>query len=117
MSPLLQSPQLYVYTLPQDSGGLQLLQERPEAKGRFLLAAGSHSNKEIATILRSTFPDRASKIPIKLPAGIEGDGYPVGGAYGVNTTKSTDILCIKYRSLEETLVDFVKSIEPLEAKA
>lgn len=67
--------------------------------------------------MRSAFPDRTAKIPTRLPAGVGEDGYPVGGVYSVNTTKSKKVLHIKYRSFEECLVDFVKSIELLEAKA
>ncbi|KAL8792832.1 MAG: hypothetical protein Q9195_004561 [Heterodermia aff. obscurata] len=51
--------------------------ERPEAAGkRFFITAGHFSNKEIAKIIRDSFPDLASKLPTE---DTKGGDYPEEG--------------------------------------
>ena len=51
--------------------------ERPEAAGkRFFITAGYFSNKEIANIIRDSFPDLASKLPTE---DTKGGDYPEEG--------------------------------------
>ena len=51
--------------------------ERPEAAGkRFFITAGHFSNKEIANIIRDSFPDLDSKLPTK---DTKGGDYPEDG--------------------------------------
>ena len=51
--------------------------ERPEAAGkRFFITAGYFSNKEIANIIRDSFPDLDSKLPTK---DTKGGDYPEEG--------------------------------------
>ena len=51
--------------------------ERPEAAGkRFFITTGYFSNKEIANIIRDSFPDLESKLPTK---DTKGGDYPEEG--------------------------------------
>ncbi|EAU34910.1 conserved hypothetical protein [Aspergillus terreus NIH2624] len=80
--------------------------EVPEAGGqRFFLTAGLYSNKEIADIIRDSFPELADKLPSKdEPSDMPTD------VYGYDNTKSIQVLGIKYRSLKESVVETVKSL-------
>ncbi|KAE8351769.1 NAD(P)-binding protein [Aspergillus coremiiformis] len=80
--------------------------EVPEAGGnRFFLVAGLYSNKDIADIIRETYPQLEDKLPPKdsssdMPADV----------YGFDNKKSIEVLGIKYRSLRESVSDTVKSL-------
>jgi len=79
--------------------------EVPEAGGnRFLLTAGHYSNAEIASIIRANFPHLSSKLPEELKSDLPED------VYGIDNSRSKDILGIRYRSLEESVVDTTKSL-------
>lgn len=79
--------------------------EVPEAGGkRFFITAGHYSNGEIASIIKSKFPDLASKLPEDLKSDIPED------VYGFDNSRSKEVLGIKYRSLEESVIDTVKSL-------
>lgn len=83
--------------------------EVPEAGGkRFFLTAGYYSNREIVDIIRDAFPDLASNLPTKETSGGE---YPEGGIYKYDNSRAKDILGIKFRSLRESIVDTVKSLQ------
>ncbi|KIV89460.1 hypothetical protein PV10_06859 [Exophiala mesophila] len=79
--------------------------EIPEAGGkRFLLTAGHYDNGEIASVIKSKFPDLADR----LPKDISGDRPK--DVYGFDNSRSKELLGIKYRSLEESVVDTVNSL-------
>lgn len=80
--------------------------EVPEAGGqRFFVTAGHYANKDIADIIRETYPALEAKLPPKdapndMPADI----------YGVDNSKSTSVLGIKYLSLKKSVGDTVQSL-------
>ena len=88
--------------------------ELPDAANkRFFIVTGLFSNKMIAEIIRENFPERASKLP-------EGDGlepgdFPEGGTFSYDNKRAVEVLGLKFRSLKESIVDTVKSLEALGA--
>jgi nucleoside-diphosphate-sugar epimerase len=79
--------------------------EVPEAGGkRFFITAGHYSNGEIASIIKSKFPDLANKLPEDLKSDIPED------VYSFDNSRSKETLGIKYRGLEESVTDTVKSL-------
>lgn len=89
--------------------------EKEEAGNkRFFTTAGYFSNREIIDIMKKNFP-QYDKLPSDSTPG--GD-YPEGGKgsanmYSYNNKRSIEVLGIKYKPLEETVVDTVKSLQPL----
>lgn len=86
--------------------------EKPEAAGkRFLLIAGVYTVAEIATIIGKEFP----AIRDKLPSGkaLE-SGAAVIGSYTFDNSQARDVLGIKFRTLRESIVDTVNSLQALE---
>ena len=83
--------------------------ERAEAAGkRFFITTGHFSNKEIVEIVRKRFPALSDKLPGK---DVKGGDYPEGGVYTFDNSQSERVLGIKWRSLEESIVDTVKSLQ------
>lgn len=79
--------------------------EVPEAGGkRFLAAAGPYSNAQIASIIREKFPEMQDRIPRQDVAPKDEVGFTV------DCGPMTNILGVKFRSLEEATVDTVKSL-------
>lgn len=80
--------------------------EVPEAGGqRFLVTAGHYSNKDIADIIREAYPQLESKLPPKdAPSDMPAD------VYGIDNSKSTGVLGLKYLPLKESVSDTVKSL-------
>ncbi|KAK0634257.1 hypothetical protein B0T17DRAFT_512840 [Bombardia bombarda] len=96
--------------------GHALAVEKPEAGGkRFFMVGGKFSNKEIAEIVADSFPELKDKVPTSEDALKPGD-YPAGGSYGFDNSRSKEVLGVQYRSLKETIVDAVKSLQPFEEK-
>lgn len=86
-----------------------LAMEKPEAANlRFFTTAGHYSNREIAEIITRNFPEYADGLPTKDTTG---GNYPKGGVYGYNNDRSVDILGIKFRPLEESIMETVKSLQ------
>jgi nucleoside-diphosphate-sugar epimerase len=87
--------------------------EIPEAAyKRFFVTAGYYSNKEIADIIRRNFPEYADRLPASDPNGP--GGYPGGTTDSLlkyDNSRTIDILGIKFRTLEESIVDLVKSLQ------
>lgn len=87
--------------------------EIPEAADkRFFVTAGYFSNKAIAEIIRKHFPQYEKELPAK---DVKGGDYPEGGIYKFNNKRTIDILGIKFRSLDESIVDTVKSLKSVGA--
>jgi len=81
----------------------------PQAGGnRFYLVGGHFSNKRIADIVRRRFPELASRLPTGDDAQVV-DDLPED-VYGFDNTRSKELLQIKYKSLEESVVATVQSI-------
>jgi nucleoside-diphosphate-sugar epimerase len=83
--------------------------EVPEAEGkRFLITAGYFSNKRIVDIVRDSFPEFRDQLP---PADAA-DDLP-RDVYGIDNSRSTQVLGLRYTTLEESVRDTVKSIKAI----
>ncbi|KAL7895442.1 hypothetical protein HDV63DRAFT_104136 [Trichoderma sp. SZMC 28014] len=83
--------------------------EKPAAANqRYLIAASAYTYQQIVDIIRAKFPELGETTP-------KGEtGAPMPPAYIVDTTKANTDLGVKYRSLEDTVVDTVNSLRKLE---
>jgi len=87
--------------------------EVAEAAGkRFFVTAGYFSNKEICEIIRKNFPEYEKELPAK---DVKGGDYPEGGIYKYDNSRTINVLGIKFRGLEESIVDTVKSLKSVGA--
>jgi nucleoside-diphosphate-sugar epimerase len=87
--------------------------EVPEAAGkRFFATAGEFCNKQICEIIRAHFPEYHSVLP---GVDVKGGDFPEGGLYGYDNSRTANVLGIKFRSLEESIVDLVKSLKNVGA--
>ena len=78
------------------------------ANERFFVTAGFFSNEEIADIIRENFPQLQGQLPAK---GTKGGEYPADGLYKYNNSKVKEVLGIQFRSLKESIVDTVNSLQ------
>lgn len=84
--------------------------EVPEAGGnRFFVTAGYFSNKSVVDVIRETHPELSSKLP-KNPI----DDFPAD-IYGYDNSKTSKVLGITFRSLEESVGDTVTSLQKVGA--
>src|SRR5947209_5787506 len=81
-----------------------------DATGRFLVTAGKFSNQQVVNIIHKRFPELADK----LPKATADDGIPTE-LYGVDNSRSVEVLGLKYRSLETCVVDLVNSLKKMGA--
>ena len=83
--------------------------ELPEAAGkRFFVVSGQFSNRELADTIRKNFPKYEKELPGK---DIKGGDYPEGGVFGYDNSRSKEVLGIKFRGLEESVVDTANSLK------
>lgn len=86
--------------------------EVDEAAGkRFFITAGYFSNKEIAEIIRKNFPEYEKELPGK---DVKGGDYPKEGVYKYDNSRVKEVLGIKFRELEGSIVDTVKSLKDIK---
>lgn len=89
--------------------------EKPRAGGkRILTVSGLYSNKEIVEIIEKRFPEFRSCLP--LGKALATGDYPESGVYQFDNSLAQEILGIRFRSLEESIVDTVHSMMPLEQR-
>lgn len=87
--------------------------EIPEAANkRFFITAGYFTNKEVSEIIRKNFPEYEKELPGK---DVKGGDYPEGGLYKYDNSRTVEVLGIKFRTLEESIVDLVKSLKSVGA--
>lgn len=80
--------------------------ELPEAQNqRFFLVAGHYSNKQISDAIAKSYPELEPKLPSKDTP----DDTPAD-VYKVDNSRSINVLGLKYKSLEESVTDTVKSL-------
>lgn len=77
------------------------------ANKRFFVLSGYFSNKEVADIIRKNFPDQKDLPSEKTPGG----EFPEDGFAKYDNSRSKEVLGLKYYSLEQTIVDTVKSLK------
>ena len=87
--------------------------ELPEAANkRFFATAGYFSNKEIADAIAKNFPEYKDNLP---GPDAQGDGdYPGGTTdtiHKYDNSRVVNTLGIQFRTLEESVVDLVKSLK------
>ena len=84
----------------------------PEAGGeRFFICKGNFTYQQFVDALRANLPEIKDRVPIGNP----GAGEVPSDVYTVDTSKSQRILGLKYRSLEETIVDAARSLLKMES--
>ncbi|KAL7941323.1 NAD(P)-binding protein [Trichoderma barbatum] len=82
-----------------------LAYEKPEAAGqRYLIANSAYSYQQICDIIRERFPQQSELTPKGNP------GAPLPSSYQLDTTKAVTELGLKFRPLQETIVDMVNSL-------
>ena len=81
------------------------------ANKRFFVTAGYFNNAEIADIVRENFPELHDEVPAK---GTKGGTYPEGGIYKYDNSRTKEVLEIQFRSLKESIVDTVKSLQAVQ---
>ncbi|AEO61496.1 hypothetical protein MYCTH_2311703 [Thermothelomyces thermophilus ATCC 42464] len=84
--------------------------EIPEAGGkRLFVTAGLFSNAELARIARKNFPEDADRLPTEQTKG--GELPAENERFRFDNSETNKLLGIKYRSLEESVVDTIKSLK------
>jgi nucleoside-diphosphate-sugar epimerase len=92
----------------------RLAYEKPEAAGqRFLITTSGYSYQKFVDIIKEKFPELANKVPAK--ANPANEAFP-DGVYKLDNRKAREVLGIKFRPMEETVVDAVKYLQGLEKK-
>lgn len=87
--------------------------EKPEAGNkRFFVTAGYFSNRQIADIIAKHFPQYKDQLPA---ADTPGGDFPKDGIHKFNNERTIKTLGIKFRTLEESIVDTVKSLQQVGA--
>lgn len=86
--------------------------EKPAAANkRFFTTAGYYSNKELCQIIKRNFPDFKNLPTDSTPGGDYPEGTPEKGLYSYNNKRSIDVLGLKYKTFEQSIVDTVKSFQ------
>ncbi|KAH8589880.1 hypothetical protein B0O99DRAFT_522334 [Bisporella sp. PMI_857] len=91
---------------------VEAMQLPAAANQRFLAHGGAYNNRTIVELIRKNFPEYQSALP---PSSVEGGDYPAEGVFSVDNTRSIQVLGIKYKALEEAVVDTVKSFQAMES--
>lgn len=82
--------------------------EQTEASGqRFMIAAGYFSNKRISDVIRESFPQYNDVLPPVDSA----DDFP-DNVYGIDASKSKNVLGVQYRHLKTCVKDTVEAMIP-----
>ncbi|KAI6951555.1 NAD(P)-binding protein, partial [Hortaea werneckii] len=84
------------------------MEKEGAANKRFFITTGYFSNKEIAEIIGKNFPQYKEGLP---SASTPGGGYPEEGVYKIDNSNVVNTLGVKFRPLEESIVDTVKSLQ------
>jgi nucleoside-diphosphate-sugar epimerase len=80
--------------------------ERPEAAGkRVFVTAGFYRNSDIVDIVKRRFPELKDKLPEHY------EPTPKEFPFAIDNSRSKEVLGLEYRSLEDSVVDLVKSLQ------
>lgn len=88
------------------------IEKEQAANKRFFITAGYFSNKEIVGIVRKNFPQYKDELPEES---VSGGDYPKDGIYKYNNKRVVDTLGLKFKTLEESITDLVKSLQQVGA--
>lgn len=87
--------------------------EEPSAAGkRFLVTAGHYNNRQIVEAIRKNFPEYADVLP---GVDVKGGDFPEEGVYGYDNSRAAELIGGKFRTIEESVVDTVKSLKNVGA--
>ncbi|KAL7958533.1 hypothetical protein V8C34DRAFT_323939 [Trichoderma compactum] len=98
----------YVHVRDLAEAHVQALEKPAAANQRYLVAVSAYSYRQVCGIIRAKFPELRETTPMGE------NGAPIPPSYIVDTTKANTDLGIKYRSLEDTIVDAVNSLRKIE---
>ena len=90
---------------------VKAMETEEAANKRFFVTEGYFSNKEVAAIIRENFPKYKDELPESAPGG----DYPSEKLYEVDNSRVKQILGIKFKGLEESITDLVKSLQAVGA--
>jgi nucleoside-diphosphate-sugar epimerase len=82
------------------------------ADKRFFITAGYFSNRQICEIIRKHFPEYTDQLP---PSEDKSGDFPRDGVYKYDNSRAMQVLGLKWRTLEESIVDTVKSLKAVGA--
>lgn len=105
----------YIWIDVRDLADLHVLaMEKSEAANqRYFTTAGLFANTDIVEVIAREFPEYKGGLP--SGAALKEGKYPEGGVYQANHKKATDLLGGKWRSLDESVRDTVKSLKEIGA--
>jgi nucleoside-diphosphate-sugar epimerase len=84
--------------------------ELPQAAGkRFFITAGHMANSDLASAIKKGFPELAPRLPEKLKSDLPED------IYAYDNSRSKEVLGLEYRSLQQSVVDTVRSLQAVGA--
>jgi len=87
--------------------------EKPEAGSkRFFITEGYFSNQKILSIIKKEFPELKEKL---MESDEPNDGFPEGGLYKIDNSRSKEVLRLEYIPLKQTVVDLVKVLREMGA--
>jgi len=93
-----------------------LAMEKAEAANkRFFVTAGYFSNRQLAQIVAEKFPEYKDKVP--RGEALKSGDFPEGGPEKVvryDNSRVKEVLGVRFRGLEESVVDTVKSLQAVE---
>lgn len=70
-----------------------------------MVTASQFSNQQIADVIVKNFPQLADKLPATREPN---NGFPEGGVYNGDNTRSKEILGLEYTPLEKSITDLVQ---------
>jgi nucleoside-diphosphate-sugar epimerase len=96
--------------------GHVLAMEKEETAGkRFFITNGNFNNHQIVDIIAEDFPEYQDVLP--QGEALKPGDYPEGGPTGWDNTQSLKVLGVNYRPLKASIVDTVRSLQPLLSSA
>lgn len=100
----------FIWVDVRDLALAHVLAAEKEAAGnkRFFVVEGYFSNKEIADIVEKNYPQYKERLPT---SSTPGGRRPEEGLYKIDNSRVKEVLGLKFRSLEQSIVDTVKSFQ------
>ena len=91
-------------------GHVRAMEIAEAADKRFFITAGYFNNRQIAEAIRKHYPEYKEKLPTE---NTPGGSFPEDGLLGYDNRRTTDILKIQFRCIEECIVDSVVSFKDI----
>ena len=115
MKDILEPTGIYIWVDVRDVAlahvrALELEANEEPAANRFFVTAGYFSNAQIANVIRREYPELRDMLPEQYESDLDLENKP----FEVDNSRSKDVLGLKYRTLEESVIDTVKSLMMLK---